>query len=1189
MKKTARIDALRNIQKRFISWLSMATIVFIGTSMILGLFFTCRSLEDIGFKYVEDHNLKDMDVACTIGIAQQDIDRILQIEGIKDAEGMLSLAGQIGAGEKSAGAYLFSKTDRVSVPYAVEGRLPENADECGISTELAQKLAVSTGDEITIQVASSRLSNTFSDGKFVITGIVGHPDYMSPGKVDFCLFPKNCFNTKEAAFDYTNLLIDLDVPGSISPTSKRFMKESNKVRSEIDAIADELTQRRLESLSEGLEAEYEKAKAEADKQLAEAKEKIDAGQKEYDDKIAKAQKKLSDAENELNEGKAEAEKELAEGAKKIREGEEEYNARIADGERQLAEAEANMEKELNDAKWKLFDGFLEIDKNEKLLNEKEEEYKKAQDSLVKGKTELDEGQIRFEAALNKANEKVNNIITFAKDVLDAEIQQAIEDHDQEMEDYWRRLKDKFTSVENLNAIEKSDALIKIYDDHMSEYNPIVKEVLEEIFPQIGAFRQGVADLKEGKERVEKAIRDYEEGRQRLEEARQQLDQGWYDLKKAKEKLAEGEAEYARKEPEARKQLADAKAEFEQKKADGAKQLEDAKKTYEAKKREAFSQIEKYEKELEEGRREFDDQKAKGEKELKEAREKYEASKKEAEEKFAEAREQIERAKETPCKWFTQTRSANLYFMEFASYCDILAKVCLVFSPIYAVVVIVVCFFTMAIIVEEQAKQTGTCKALGMYKSEIRKKYLLFGATASIFGAFVGIGGALGIERLVCNSISKTFVFGNPPHKYEFVPTLLVITGSALVTCLSVYWSSEKILSCSAVGLISGNEPVNRARKRASRNGNGSVYTRLILNNFVTDIGREIVSVVIIMVCCMLIGLGTTIKLAHAGAMHNQVDNILLYDICLTMSDNITEEEKQIILDAIKDYDYVSTTKIGGVIQTEDGQTLTESFVVDDKESFKRFFAFRDMEGKEVPFKDEGIMASFEMEEKNGLTTGRDVVFFTNNLKMVQGKISGHFMLHAGKMVFLSADSYREALGTEPDHNAFLIKTGGNVAQIRDELSRLKGVSDISKSDDLLEEKAGIMKLYTAIVFIVIGFSILLSFMILLNLSNILVSHRMRELLTMRVNGFSNGQVIGYLVREIMVTTVISLILGLIIGIPVTNITISTLEGNGFMFLRKLYVHAWALSLACNILFSFIINSLSFRRVNKIPLTDITKY
>ncbi|MBQ9303634.1 ABC transporter permease [Butyrivibrio sp.] len=172
----------------------------------------------------------------------------------------------------------------------------------------------------------------------------------------------------------------------------------------------------------------------------------------------------------------------------------------------------------------------------------------------------------------------------------------------------------------------------------------------------------------------------------------------------------------------------------------------------------------------------------------------------------------------------------------------------------------------------------------------------------------------------------------------------------------------------------------------------------------------------------------------------------------------------------------------------------------------------------------------------------------------------------------------------------MIKVGDkDPKSIADMLEEYDGISAIHLSDEILDLKAALSKLYTTVVFIVIGFSIILSFMILLNLSNILVAHRMKELLTMRVNGFSNAEVIGYLVREVLVTMGLGIMLGLLIGIPATSVIIRSVESDGFMFLRKTYASAWILAVSCETLFTLIINTISFSRVNKVPLSDITKY
>jgi putative ABC transport system permease protein len=1188
MKKTARLDALRNIQNRFVSWLSMATIVFIGTSIILGLYFSCTALESTGFNYIEEHNFKDIDLACSLGIREQDIDNIQAVSGIKDAEGMISLAGQLSSGDKNAGCYLFSVTDRISVPYVEDGRLPTEVDECGICRELAKKLDVSLGDEITVYVTTSRLSNTLLYHNFTVTGIVGHPDYMSPERVDFCLLPRACFDTSGSAFDYTNLLIDVDVPDSVKMTSKQYTKEVNRVRKEIEDMSDELTKSRMENLAKELDAEYDKAEAEANRQLKEAKDKIDAGQKEFDDKIAKSKAVLDDAETQLNEGKEKAKRELAEGAKKIRDGEAEYNQKIADGQAQLDQAQKDMEKELQDAKWKLFAGFLELDEAQKLLNEKEEEYRRGLERLEAGKVELDEGMKKFQEALEQADEKVNDGTIRS---IEEGLQEIADDPDvsEETRQLCQSISERLESVLGKDPIEKCDMILNIYDDIFEDVDPRIKEIIDDLVG-VEDFRDKLQQLKDARQKVSDGQREYEDGKRRLEEARQQLDQGWYSLQKGKEQLAEGEAELARKEPEARQKLADAKVEFEQKKADGAKQIEDAKKTYAAKKKEAEEEIAKHEKELEDGKAEFESQKEKAEKELEDARKQYDDAEKEARDKLSEAKLEIDKAKNMECKWFAQTRDANLYYMEFTSYCDIMFKVSMVFIPIFAVIVVIVCFFTMAIIVEEQSKQIGTCKAFGMYESEIMRKYIVFGASGALFGAILGVIGAFIIEKLLINTMRDNLAFSleGTGHNIPFI--ILLPVAEVMITVVAVLWSCHIYIKCSAVGLINGNEPAARYRKKEGFKLSGSLYATLIFNNLLTDIGREVVSVVTIVMCVFIVGFGIDIKLAYEGALRNQMYNIWQYDLTLTESGTITDEEKEAVKKALSSFDTLYLPITAGVITDGEAQVLTSIICVDDKEEFGRFYILRSPSGKDMGISDDGVIVTKEMEDKNALSAGSTVDLTVGGPSPSEVSVKGVFMLYAGKTMIMTKDYYKDRFESDPVANTYYIKAGSaNEKELQASLSELPGVSSVELTKNLRDRNMAVVNLYNAVVVIVILFSVLLSFMILLNLSNILVAHRMKEILTMRVNGFSNAHVIGYLVREVMLIEVLSIAIALAFGMPLTSIIIKNLETDAFMFVRQPFALAWIGSVLINLLFSVTINFIAFRNVNKVPLTDINRY
>ena len=118
--------------------------------------------------------------------------------------------------------------------------------------------------------------------------------------------------------------------------------------------------------------------------------------------------------------------------------------------------------------------------------------------------------------------------------------------------------------------------------------------------------------------------------------------------------------------------------------------------------------------------------------------------------------------------------------------------------------------------------------------------------------------------------------------------------------------------------------------------------------------------------------------------------------------------------------------------------------------------------------------------------------------------------------------------------------------------------------------------------------IALAFMIQLNLCNIQVSRRMRELLVLRVNGFSMRQVVGYLIRETVLTSGIGIVLGILLGVPFASFIIRKVEVSQIMFVRSPFVNAWVIAALLCAVFSLTINAIAFRRIRDIPLTNLSR-
>ena len=88
-----------------------------------------------------------------------------------------------------------------------------------------------------------------------------------------------------------------------------------------------------------------------------------------------------------------------------------------------------------------------------------------------------------------------------------------------------------------------------------------------------------------------------------------------------------------------------------------------------------------------------------------------------------------------------------------------------------------------------------------------------------------------------------------------------------------------------------------------------------------------------------------------------------------------------------------------------------------------------------------------------------------------------------------------------------------------------GVAAISFTSDLIDQIDNMLRSLDIVIVVLIVSAGLLAFVVLYNLNNINITERQRELATLKVLGFFDGEVASYVYRENMVLTLFGVIGG----------------------------------------------------------------
>ena len=161
-------------------------------------------------------------------------------------------------------------------------------------------------------------------------------------------------------------------------------------------------------------------------------------------------------------------------------------------------------------------------------------------------------------------------------------------------------------------------------------------------------------------------------------------------------------------------------------------------------------------------------------------------------------------------------------------------------------------------------------------------------------------------------------------------------------------------------------------------------------------------------------------------------------------------------------------------------------------------------------------------------------------------------------------------------------------EITSELIACDAVISASFTVDGTDKFRKLISSLDLIVAVIVIFAGALAVVILYNLANININERVRELATIKVLGFFDGEVGAYVYRENTVSTILGIIIGLIVGIFFEHFVIVTAEVDEVMFSRDIPWFCYVMAASAMAVFTIIVNLLLYFKLKKIDMASSMK-
>ena len=986
--------------------------------------------------------------------------------------------------------------------------------------------------------------------------------------------------------------------------------------------------------------EYEDGKqqlSDAKKELTDGKQQLADGRKQIEDgwsQLNSAKQQVEDGLSQLNAARsqlADSEAQINEKQSELTAGYEQLTAakqQVSDGEAQLREAEKTLESkqaELDSGREQLETGKNTIKETKTALTGQKEQCEAGLVQVSEGESQINSS----EEALSGQQAQLDEL-TSQKEALSSQAAelQAQYDAGAEAGKTEEELAELSTQIQTLNGqisameeqINAGQAQIDGAQAELTAKKSELAQTRAELESSLGQINEGFSQIKEQEETLSQTEAQLNEGQEELDKGKKELETKKAELSAAKEEIAANQATLDDGQSQldsARAQLSSGRQQLEEKQAQlNAGQAEIQANTEkltssqaeldanEQKLLDGEKEIRENEQKLKDAKKDLEDAKKK----LSDGKKEYQDGKKEADDKIAEAQQKIEDAQkevddiETP-EWILSDRNDLPEYSDFGDNAERLKNIGKVFPMIFFLVAALISLTTMTRMVEEQRTQIGTMKALGYGKASIASKYLSYAFLATVGGSIAGV---LFGEKVLPFIIIQAYgimywnIGDHMQLDYELQYALIASGAAVICTMGATLFSCAKTLAETPASLM--RPPAPKEGKRILIERISFIWKHLSfswkssMRNLFRYKKRLFMTIFGIAgsMGLMLVGFGLYDSIMDIAIL--QYDQIQHYDAMVINDEDATDSQEKDLLkfldgnSEIDHYTRVQLTKM--TAPKEKGSVSIYVYVPENTENFKEDVTLRDRKSHEqYELTDDGAVICEKTASLIGVKTGDEITLEKDNRKY-KVKITAVTENYMGHYVYMTPPCYEKTFGEKPEYSStvYTMKEDAesDLETLGNAILKYPAALSISYTSSTAGQVERMLGSLGAVIWVLIISAGMLAFVVLYNLNNINITERQRELATLKVLGFYDGEVSQYVFRENVLLSFIGILAGAVFGIFLHRYVITTVEVDAVMFGRNIKPISFVYSGLITFGFSMFVNMVMHFKLKKIDMVESLK-
>lgn len=326
-RKTYWKDLLQSFTGSKGRFLSILTLMMLGSLALIGLKVASPNMERTAWDYIQKSNLADITVIADYGLDQADQEELQTLSGAEVEFGYMT---DLTLANSENAIRIFSKTDKISKFEVTQGRLPEKEDELALADFWKDRYQIGQ----VIYLSQKKGSNSqLKRDSYTITGFIHSPDIFS--KSDMGSSASGNGNlaayavVTEANFKssvYTIARLRFASLTDVNPFSSDYEKKLEEEEETLKELVADNGQARLEKMKKDAQESLDEGK----KQLDEAETNLTAGKK----RLQEIETRLQAQENQVSQlpepQKSQASSQLGEAKEQLKQEKEKLSQAESD-------------------------------------------------------------------------------------------------------------------------------------------------------------------------------------------------------------------------------------------------------------------------------------------------------------------------------------------------------------------------------------------------------------------------------------------------------------------------------------------------------------------------------------------------------------------------------------------------------------------------------------------------------------------------------------------------------------------------------------------------------------------------------------------------------------------------------------------------------------------------------------------